>query len=804
MDYLNTNFTSIKDFDILDETMSKLESAKLEIASVVKQKVESNGEQQHQLQHGQSSESVVSSVAEHDDGVPDKIVAQLEEVCAGSNTVLLASLQSQYGNLTVFNDLSKLFEQKSEYVQILQVLGECKDLEENELKNLPTDGSSIEKYQAVFAAIPQSTPTLNQLSQSLLTQLNAKIYLAKNSLQYNLETILNSYHWLKKNSGQDGGIPPATLKAIQELIEKLMTLQSINHKPVYPDTWWAIDTLVKPFLTSFQYHFVDPKKPTNKIDKPEWCLDYMESYVKENLEYILLVIGTNIDQFRHRIVEYDILSSMLVPVRSKMIHSAKQINKVIEIQEQASNPNSQQQRGRALSQVEFDSDIGRLLSHLIYELSSFDQRIRNRYKYNPYIDNYLSFDLNIGGEWMGITGDIMLDPKLEFVATNWLSFESQLAKKRFHKGILNSENSFQIDFDFKENTTTTTIKPTYSAYNLTKLFENLTSHYETLNIVKYQLKYVHNIQLDIIELYCDELTKRFRSLNLKSVLEYIPGGIASKATSSKIISSSSGSGAGSEKGEDPFSILKSITSLYCSTKFIIEKMELWSEEFIFIKLFNEFQKENRITGSLEKDLTIFDDEVARYKKLASSLMQKFEVYFTKEVRSSMKKYVNDSKWDEENETIEEEMEVSNDLGTFAYVLPEYLRYLSKSLSSIDYYLVSRDVCSIVAKTFREFVITNNKFSVNGVKQLRLDFDYIFRIIGKLVYLEKDSYFDNSQNVEYLKANESIQLLELVKPHEVKAYGDYDAYPALRDRLDSRLHLLNDFEIFDLLHRINRT
>ena len=58
------------------------------------------------------------------------------------------------------------------------------------------------------------------------------------------------------------------------------------------------------------------------------------------------------------------------------------------------------------------------------------------------------------------------------------------------------------------------LRPTYSAYGLVKLISNLNSHFQTLNIVKYQLQFVSN-SVGLIDKYYDIIKKHYKEYNNK-------------------------------------------------------------------------------------------------------------------------------------------------------------------------------------------------------------------------------------------------------------------------------------------------
>ncbi|CAK7900745.1 hypothetical protein CAAN1_06S00694 [[Candida] anglica] len=808
MDYLNANFTSLDDLEVLDEKISNLENEKLEVNILVKNKV--NGDSQPDQATNEDLNDVIDTRIE-------SILAQIDGLCnsgcsSQESKDKIEQLRLEHGDLAVFRQLDDLFTRRDKVNTIVEHLERAKAVEESLDSLVPTDTNSVELYSQVYSEIEQIISSSSfgpeiqtNLSQLLIPIFDKKVIILKDLLGQKLSVILQKIRWLspRTSNHQDSNnqlINSSDLKQIQSLLRGLVQLQAINSVPQYPESWWAMDYLLQPFIIRFQYNFMTAKKETNKVSKPEWALEYVEEFIQENSDYIQMVVGDILSE-RKRITVYEIITTVLKPVREKMLASMNVINGSIAKQE-LETQTSDLERGS-----------GRLLSHLVFELTSFDQRLRNVYKYNPYIEDYKAAAPS--KKWMGLTGDIMLKGGdanvggVALAASNWLNFESQLANKRFQE-LLVSENSFLIDFDFQAAIETggidssdstshfKSLKPTYSAYSLSKLFDTLTSHYKTLSIVKYQLKYVSNIQLKLLDDYCDELQSQFKRTNGNSVLKYIPGGMNSESTSS---------GEGIIDSERTgLKNLQQLSQIYCSAKYIANKLEFWSEELIFIQLWGAYKSiASELNGGenhFSKESTIFDSSLARYQQITSSVLSKFEELFARDIRTFLKKYVNHSQWDIINHDESELMEVSPDLSPLLVGIPEYLHFLSRCLSSVDYYILSGKIVSIISQTFIEFVITNNKFDQAGLVQLQTDLDYVWSTLSTLLFLrDNEDIYNNKFNPGYVKVHESIELLRSIKPNEVANFGNYDSYPILRERSSTKFSSLSEFEIFDLLHRI---
>ncbi|GEQ67270.1 hypothetical protein JCM33374_g934 [Metschnikowia sp. JCM 33374] len=522
-------------------------------------------------------------------------------------------------------------------------------------------------------------------------------------------------------------IDSETFKQISKLFSDLIELQASVGVPSYPDVWWGLDTLVSPFVVRFNFHFRESAE-TNKLTKPEWALSYVEEFLGETLPTLEFIVADTF--YKHgRIGVFEIISAVLVPVRDKLNQMLAIINQNI---------------AASVEDEKTTDQFGRLLSHLIFEATSFDQRLRNTYKYNPFVE---SVEVAPEKKWMGLTGDILISNEKENVSVNnWLSLELRLAKKRFDTEIIAPKNAFDIDYEFTASSEApdSIVKPTYSAYGLAKLFDNLTSHFKTINIVKYQLKYVSQIQLVFLEQYLEQLQKQFRqfndSLGSKLISSFLPSSTKSEATSSTQTAVTNG-----------LTGLEMLTGIYCSTKFIVERMEEWSENLIYIQLWNYCQSSSGAAGD-----SIFDSSIDEYKTLLSKVASKYEDFFRKEVRGALKDYVNASNWNIEDPHYK--VQVSSSLSGFTTTIPAYASYLKRALPEIDYFIISNKICDSYAYILLEYVITNNQFNKRGLEQLQADIDYLYGVLKGDLMLDHSHKYSNAENKSYKRVTQSIEMM----------------------------------------------
>ncbi|KAI5964212.1 uncharacterized protein KGF55_002154 [Candida pseudojiufengensis] len=788
-DYINSNFTTIDDLTNIDTKLNQLNDISTQINQIATNKLSSsdNNEVNSETLHVEEP-----SIDENEvENAINDLELQLKEISESNDLstsiIKLEELIKEYGSFPGFIILKNQLQKKIEIQKQLQHLSQVSELE----KQLISLNLSVKE----ITEINDKSQELNDTY--LNTLIDDQINNTKTNLQNNLKQIITKNKWLVNDT-----VSNSDLTTITNLFDELIQLQSIKNIPEYPNTWWGLETLLEPIIIRFNYHFDTPQKDTNKISKPEWCLQYIETFLDDNLSLINIIIDKSFKSL-NKIGTYEIITCLLIPIRNK-------INKMISI----INSN--------INKVNDDNNdiiekYGRLLTHLIYELSTFDQRLRNKYKYNP---NVTDFNVKTDLKWIGITGDIFLNNQNN-AFDNWLNFENKLAIKRFEKEIINKEDSFKVDFDYHSTSHTQLLKPTYSSYGFIKLINNLNNHLQQIRVFKYNMKYIAKIQLSLLDLYLNEINNQFKTitdkLNMKNVLNIIPGGITDDKNSRP----------SSNSENDSIKNLENLLEIYVSIKYVINSLEEWSEELIFVQLWDIYKSLNRETklnevmdyyynnnsNDAEGEIDgIFGSITLKYDKLLNKSINQINSLFINEIKKFLKKYVNSSQWDLEFIT-GDKLEPSNDLNQLINNLPNYLDLLAKSISKIDYFQFTTLILNIICDTLYEYVITNNKFSKIGINQLIIDFNYLIQSLQYQLLLNTtknrrssttstseviEEEFSNDFNQKYIKVVQSIDLLDSLVEIPIRKPIDVQK---LRSNYNHELNELSDYEIKDLINRI---
>lgn len=751
MDYINTNFVSLRDLDDIDSHINSLNDRKLNVTKAIRDKTDST--------------QLVAPVNRHAAG----LVSSLHQLGTLGSIETIEQLEEKYGDIQVLSALRQEFQKKQDLEREHAILLQAIDVESQ--LTLLQQTSSVEDFAQVADSINKVSD--EELRSDLRLQLETILEPLQSTLSDELKLELEDIKWLTPQ--EKVNIPSEKFKLITQKFTELIDRQALNHIPEYPQSWLGLDVLLHPFFVRFKYHF-NQATDTNKISRPEWALNYVETFISEQYIVLELVIGSTFSK-HGRVALFEVLTTLLIPLRDKLSQMVVRINSNIE---------------KSLSESDsasLDRD-GRLLSHLIFETASFDQRLRKNYKYNTYIE---SLSEAPSRKWTGLTGDVLITSSGEDNAVNnWLNLEFRLANSRFDSDIIKASNAFEIDYEFNASSDNPNdvLKPSYSAYALVKLFDNLTTHFKSLSVAKYQLKYVSKIQLTLLDQYYDSLAKEFRqfndSLGLKLIANFLPGSAKTDTKNSTQEITTNGL-----KG------LEILTGLYCLIKFVIEKMEEWSTELVYIQLWNVY---NSISTAKETDGSIFGATIIQYNSLLEKVLGKYGEFFHREIRGVLKEYVNSCTWIVEEETSKNQP--STQLTNFVMIIPSYMSYLRRSLPEIDYFLVSTKVCDSYASIIHEYVISNNQFNKNGLEQLKIDLNCLDNYLDEYLLMDPALRYSNVGNRNYKKLLQSMEMMEHFDAVTAKLLKkNMESNDDIRAEFADGLAYLTDNNLRDLLFRI---
>ncbi|KAG0675031.1 hypothetical protein C6P42_001940, partial [Pichia californica] len=584
---------------------------------------------------------------------------------------LIEELINKYGNIPAITYSKELVEQKlklikesqirKDFVIILDKLNDFEIFELNDLSNI--ESSYDEKVQVVnkisefrtdidnFKKYSNSNSNSNYFHididiNKLYSELESKLYeIINNKLcdTFKKSLILKIDNW----DSEKENIKVIDSTAISEFNLLLnLQLKSASHSTFIAGseniTFWAIDCLIAKFQNKFIFHF-EGNGETNRIDKPEFAFSYLVGYLRKNIDHAKYLFASNFAKCCKKNGD-DILGSFstwfitstLIPLRRKF---TKEISLLLE------------------------TNNSSLLSHFVTEIKKFDEEIEQEFAFIPLK----------GQEWGGLTNDLILSRDIVWNA--WLQNEKDFVNKRFEE-IVEMDDAFLIDTDIVENGKT---KPTKSANNLKNLLENITTNYDSLPL-KYQLKFLSEVQLKLLNFYFDTLKKGVSALKTIKNVEI-----------------------------DGVSTLERICRIWCSSQYIIEMMKKWSNEIIFIELWKSLNTDNNT------ETTFFESVINGYEreilKTIPSLLTK---YFERQLNRTMKGYFEDN-----NEWIltTEKPEKDDELEFVIQTLSTDQRYLQNTVSFITFNNWKLLISNIVATYFEKNIAVVNNFNSFGADKL---------------------------------------------------------------------------------------
>lgn len=568
------------------------------------------------------------------------------------------------------------------------------------------------------------------------------------------------------------------IQKTSELFSNLVELQSLDNKPVYPDTWWALDILLKPVLIKFAYHFDTMNKETSNLSKADWSLNFFENFLSVNSTFLRSIVD-DVFVLKDRFGIYEIITTILIPLKNKFAKAFRILNKILNTNE-------------GLNEI-FKKN-GQVLSFLISKLSLFDQKLIYNYKYNPYINK---LDETPYKQWNGLLNDILVDNNLEqSIISKWLDFEYINALKMFVTEVLEIKNPYEIDYDYKIVISQTdfdfcqlkSINPTFSAFNLVKILKHLTSNIDSLNDGRYQKKYLIKIHLELTNKYLQNLNKILKkftdNFNTNSVLNLIPGAITNESKSS-------------DKDYDTLETLKKLETLielFCLSKFVFNELKKLSNNSYCIKVPENL---NVINDSyLFINSNIFDKIIIEYENFINKIMTQLDEFFIKETKQNLKNYVNNTDW---TNMIDFPLDSSNFFNPLITNLHNWLKIIKKSVSFFDTRLIFNKIVSFIFIIFYDYIVINNNFSEHGINKLQLDLNYIDTKLLEFFSNDKnESFYSYKSNKNFVKLSDSIKALNFILQ---KKNENDNIFMLKSSEFQKKFPSLTQEEIFDLSNRV---
>lgn len=455
-DYLDDKLQSTTDLDTLDELLANVETQRNQLQSqlddalqelerarcITDDRNESLEKQISEFNELQASIDIRVKIAAASDA-PSEAIARLQQPMKKLQNVELAQ---KY--LTLLQDVEKLRAEARSHLpgSPKAALEPYSKLKELAMKLRTLSGNDelhlVDHVEAVTEAL------WCEMKKTMSAELNA---------------VLEKRQWPRVDPHSE--MDQEWIDCFEKLIDLQMPeiLHSNNIVSLLP-----FDVMTAIFVAEFRFHFMSDKPTSNPQSIGSHCFPWFlttiekwEDFFRDNLSH-LLAAKFHDTPVAEKMVYLDpvcaLVTSML-PVMREKVHAVAE--------EAAKSPS--------------------FLSSFMSQVMTFDENLRFRFSYD-------------GGDgdagWDGLTGELLDDN-----FNDWFKVEREFALERFEK-ILESHDGRKIDYDYS---VTGKMKPTFAAVRVTDLLRTITGKYARLRKLKHKIKFLTDIQLDILDGYHDRL-----------------------------------------------------------------------------------------------------------------------------------------------------------------------------------------------------------------------------------------------------------------------------------------------------------
>lgn len=697
-DYVDDKLQSAADLESLDSLLANVQ----EQQDLLKKQLDDA-----RREHGEAQ----ADVRQHTQSIQRK-GREFQDAQADIDRRLLMVTQSETSDDAVqkFEEsMSRLLklEVASEYMSLLEEVDALR-LECVSRLGKDDDAALIayQRLQQLAASLKPLQDAAEGAAPQLLHHINATVLdlrqTVRTAFSKNLEQMLVKE---KLNWPKTSGMVPAALQSEWALhVGRLLDLQkrdleaqeetSGRNQAVEPSPLLPLEVLLHPLHQRFNYHF-SGNKPTNRLDKPEYFLSHITDllaqfadFVQDNIQPILL------KHFRRSdlaltpayIDATSALITALLPMAKEKLRSVA---------------------GQVASQPA-------LLSHLVQEVISFDNILKDSYSYAP---------SSPAVDWPGLSF-FLLDTCGFF--QQWLAAERNFALSRY-QAILEAPDAGEIDF---ESTAAEVTKPSKAAIRLNDLLETITERYRDLSSYNQRIDFLIDIQIKIFDTYHRRLQEALDAyLSLTSTL----GRAVNTSMTKEELAELQG-----VKGLDR------ICRIFGSADYLERAMRDWSDDVFFVELWAEldwrskkrdsgtgqlghWQKIQRKTSSTigsEHDGglqgALFDETASSYRRLRTRAEKVLVDAVKYDVQNALRPYSAVSTWASLSSSAANDS-VSAELDPTLNLLSEYFGFLRKALGKAPLRRVARQTChDIDGYIFRYILHGKSHFSTAGATQLTTD------------------------------------------------------------------------------------
>ncbi|KAG0355729.1 TIP-1 family-domain-containing protein [Gamsiella multidivaricata] len=705
-DYFDAHFTSRDDLAkvkpaLLEQTHTenhlsqKLEESKTRTAQVLGQAQTSSKLALNDLQNLESSALNLEEQIENS-----------EAFAAGKNK------RDQRSLVEELSDLQSRVQALEEAKRYIFIVSRTQNLisESKYLLQISTEKALV-PYRSLVQLVTNAKGTLGgcntKLEDFLKSSVSELLQNFKTNLSKKYQASLDAFGWPTPITDLSK-IPDNLQDGFEHSFKEMLLLQESAYgaldrsgeKP-YPPLL-VTEIMVAPLIVRFRYHF-EGKRPTNRLDKPEWYLTHILELIKEHTPFLQGYVQGIVQETQYR--EYDIKNDFI-----RLLLAAVERKIRLSVPAMLASPE--------------------MLSHAIHETLRFDKTLRDNEFYTPPGQTT---------EWQG-TVQVYLGNR-EWLKT-WLRVEKEFAVARYTQ-IIEDPDAWQPayeDIGDKEY-----IIPSKSAEKLSDLLEIVTDRYRPLPVLEHKT-FLFDIQLDLLSAYHRHirgLVDQYESLTY-SFVRVMPGTASTEELNTMGIDG-----------------LRNLCQWLSSSEYISLTLKDWGEDVFFLELYKEISERTQKVSNplhsenddsdeevapqklLDKNGTIFDDTVKAFDQLSKRIQDLIIRNITKEVFSSMKPFVSLRSWPQieflspESDGLQSQSPVltvpdllssphdNDDVSPELYqpltILTHSFEFLAAVLPTKHFIMLYKQTSLEMQNFFWQKIIMKNSFSEMGGQQLARDF-----------------------------------------------------------------------------------
>ncbi|KAJ6786140.1 hypothetical protein PWT90_04875 [Aphanocladium album] len=547
--------------------------------------------------------------------------------------------------------------------------------------------------------------------------------------------------------------------------EKLVDIQmpEILHSPeVVP--LLPVHVMAHIFIAEFRFHFLSDK-PTSKA----------QSMGSHCFPWFLSIVEKWEDFFRDN----------LAPVLAAKFHDTPAADKTVYADPVCALVTSMLTVMREKVHAVANEAVGNtpFLSTFIGQLVNFDETIRLRFSYD-------------GGDaergWPGLTAEVLAQ---HFEA--WFEAERKFALDRFET-ILEADDARKIDYDYAP---AGKMKPTFAAVRVADLLRTITTKYERLRSLKYKVRFLTRIQLDILDGYHERLKG---SLEAYQSMTSALGRTLHGATKEQL-AALEGLGA-----------LETLCKVIGSADHIVNALTEWGDEEFFTEFWDELQRgsgsdrrselegEQDVTSSNGSNGAIFDETIAAYSNRRRAAEDILVSTLADAHLKAFRAYTQRPQWTTigDADTLDpSQLSITAELDLPLSKLKENFEFLSRALSSASYRRVWHGALSKLQDLLWNSVLMKHQFTTLGAIQLAHDGQALAAVIERHLPGGSSALEELREGMELLRL--PITLPEdttgiTLKQASERAFTDNDAARGLLEEL--RLQSLTPVNARHVLQR----